>query len=185
MPKEIQVDAGSEFKGDFKEWVSEQNIKLRTGLTNRHKQQAFVENRNRLISRILSQQMTNEELISGEPSNEWVKHLDLVISIINDPQNLKKPITEPIKDTPIDTSFNRILYPEGAKVRVLLDHPESVIPGTKLYGKFREGDIRWSRDVYTISKIILKPGVPPLYLVEDSKGKSDMVARPKQELLRI
>lgn len=180
LPREIQVDAGTEFKGDFLDWIEENNIKLRTGLTNRHKQQAFVENRNRLISRILSRQMANEEMLTGEPSSQWVKNLPLVIQTIN--KNLKDPITEPVTDTPIDTSFNRILIPEGTKVRITLDHPESVLPGTKLYGPFREGDIRWSREIYTVKHILLKPGVPPQYLVEDSKGKSDMVARPKQEL---
>ena len=45
------------------------------------------------------------------------------------------------------------IYDIGTKVRVKLDNPI----GNKLHGKFRNSDIRFSKEVHTITDIILSP----------------------------
>ena len=44
----IRVDSGSEFKRDFKKYMKEHNILLRTALPGRHRQLANVENANKV-----------------------------------------------------------------------------------------------------------------------------------------
>ena len=56
------------------------------------------------------------------------------------------------------------IYDIGTKVRVKLDNPI----GNKLHGKFRNSDIRFSKEVHTITDIILSPHQPPLYELDDS-----------------
>ena len=66
----------------------------------------------------------------------------------------------------------------GDKVRILLDYPQDV-HGKRLSGdKFRSSDIRWTREVYKITEVLLKPDAPPMYLT----NKNDHVARTKGQL---
>jgi hypothetical protein len=63
-----------------------------------------------------------------------------------------------------------------------LDFPINYLTGERLVGKFRSADIRWSREIHKIKQILLKPGQPPMYLV-DKPG--DNVARAKHELQKV
>ena len=62
-------------------------------------------------------------------------------------------------------------------VRIALNHPINIHNEKTLTGKFRSSDIRWSPKVYKINEVLLKPGFPPMYLVD-----GDNVARTKQQL---
>lgn len=180
QPETIECDAGNEFKGEFKQYFKDQGVRIRTSLTGRHKQTALVETKNHYISHTLNKQMGNKEMLNGKENKEWVVNLPLLIRIIN--ENLPPPTMEAVEDDVIETKYNHIIYPEGTKVRVMLDHPESIVDGKRLYGdKFRSGDIRWSRKVYEIVQIILKTGYPPMYIVSDHKN----IARAKYELLKV
>ena len=59
---------------------------------------------------------------------------------------------------------------KGQNVRVLLDHPIDVYNKKRLNGKFRSGDIRWSIEIYKITEILLRPGFPPMYLINNNKS---------------
>ena len=39
--------------------------------------------------------------------------------------------------------------------------------GDKLHGKFRAGDVRWSKQVHTITDYFLRPGQPPMYQIDN------------------
>lgn len=64
------------------------------------------------------------------------------------------------------------ILPEGTRVRIALDYPINHISGEKLHGTFRAGDIRFSKEIHTIEKIILSPNQPIAYLVSDIKNRS-------------
>ena len=44
-----------------------------------------------------------------------------------------------------------------------------VFNNKRLGGKFRAGDIRWTKDVYEIKDILLRPNQPPMYTVDNGK----------------
>ena len=55
----------------------------------------------------------------------------------------------------------------GDKVRIQLDLPEDYLSGKRLIGTFRATDIRWTKKPHTITDVIIKPGSPPLYIIDD------------------
>jgi hypothetical protein len=69
----------------------------------------------------------------------------------------------------------------GTRVRIILDHPEEIATKKRLSGKFRAGDIRWSRDIYKITAVLLRPDFPPMYNVDDGTK----IQRTKQQLLPV
>jgi hypothetical protein len=108
--------------------------------------------------------MAQEELTSNKINRHWVKILPQVIEEIN--KALPKPRTEAKSLEPILTDANRELIEVGTKVRLKLDVPIDT-QGGRLHGtKFRSSDIRWTRKIYTINQIVLKPSMPPWYLVD-------------------
>ena len=64
------------------------------------------------------------------------------------------------------------ILPEGTKVRIALDYPINAVTNEKLHGNFRAGDIRFSKEIYEIEKIILTPNQPVSYLVSRIKNRS-------------
>lgn len=60
-----------------------------------------------------------------------------------------------------------ILLPADTKVRVQLDAPMDYVSGKRLIGNFRATDIRFSKEPHTISDVVIKPGSPPLYILDD------------------
>ncbi len=179
MPKVIEVDDGSEFKGDVKKYFVDNDVFVRTAMTNRHRQQALVESKNYLIGRVIFHLLNLNELNNKKTSKDWYKSSDefrKLVNVIND--NIKfKPITEQPSDNLKITKDNKILLPEGTKVRVTLDYPEDVAHGKRLIGKFRAGDIRFSKDIKTIEWIVLKPNQPPMYRVS-----GEHILRTRQQL---
>jgi hypothetical protein len=165
LPKiQIEVDNGAEFKGEVSDYFEKHNVRVRVAETGRHRQQALVESRNKLIGSILLQLQTLEELKTDETNTKWVDILPDVIEEMN--QILPKPIKKQISDEPITTKYNKDLLPIGEKVRIALNHPIDVATNKRLSGKFRESDIRFEKKAHVIENIILKPGFPPLYKVD-------------------
>ena len=73
--------------------------------------------------------------------------------------------------------YNQDILSIGSTVRVKLDYPISLIGEARLYGTFRASDIRWSKTIYPITNIILKPGFPIMYQVGNEK-----ITRSRNEL---
>lgn len=182
MPRRLEVDAGSEFKGDVKRYFDAKNIVMRVAQPNRHRQQAIVERKNQTIGHILHQRMNAEELLTGETSRVWVKYLPKVIKAINEEvKNWKQP---KLSDDPVGSGTSLHIIPIGTKVRVALDAPLDVAHEQKLYGRFRKSDIRWDQKIRTVKEVLIKPGFPPLYLLDGNIGlrKTDAIPRTKQQL---
>ena len=191
IPNEIQTDNGSEFKGNFESWLNTNNIKHRTALTNRHRQQALVEKANSRIAKPLFARMLEEELQTGKISKKWLEDLPKVVATLN--KNVK-----PVKkqsDIPtcykgkkiLDKRTNKYKYvtegdcdllEQGTKVRRILDYPIDHLNSKRLGFGFRETDVRWDKNVSTISHILIKPYQPPMYILDDN----DNVAYTKKQL---
>jgi hypothetical protein len=172
-PKYIEVDAGSEFKGKTKKYFEGLGISIRYAETNRHRQQGLVESKNHVIGRIIFMIQNNQELETGKQNKEWVKYINQIIDLINinSVKGLEKERQKhPLTDFPVWSDNNKTLLKVGTSVRVLLNHPIEVHNDKKLSGKFRSGDIRFSKEVYLIKDILLRPDEPPLYSLDNGKS---------------
>jgi hypothetical protein len=182
----IQVDSGSEFKGVFKSYFEKKGINLRVAQTGRHRQQGLVESRNKSIGTPLLKRQTAEELITGEPSREWVKYLPKVIEFLNqvlgvkkDPWNEKHPDYKVIfADTRCEGNACDVI-PNGTAVRFQLDAPVNTT-GKKLHGTFRASDIKWSLKPTVIEHVQIMPNQPPLYKL---LGKTALYTRNQLQIV--
>ena len=167
LPISITFDSGSEFKGETKHYFEDQDIMVRYAATNRHRQVALVETKNKFIGSTLHKLMALIEIKTKKESRQWTKYLPDVIHSIN--QSLPPPIDTQLSDEPFSDKSNEDIITIGSRVRTKLDYPINIVNEKRLHGVFRSSDIRWSRDIKKITNIILKPGFPILYTVDDEK----------------
>ena len=97
FPNLLQVDPGSEFKGEVKQLLDKNDVSIRQGRVNIHRNQGIVERFNRtLAERLFGHQQAQELLMdSDERSRQWVNRLPEVISALNNEVTRltnKKPI---------------------------------------------------------------------------------------------
>jgi len=182
MPKKIEVDDGSEFKGEVKKYFDDHNTIVRVAKPGRHSMQAIVERANQTIGEALHKRMTAQELVTGEHSKHWTEDIYKIRDIMNVKAKKNKPM--PLQDEPICHGNNCNVLSIGTKVRVKLEKPVDVVTGNKLFGNFRKSDIRWNPEVRVIRQVLIKPGQPPMYLLDGNKGehKVEPVAYSKHEL---
>jgi hypothetical protein len=163
----LEVDLGSEFKGDFKTYF-ERLLDIVVKVAGRHRQQSVVETKNYQIGKILNTRMLAEEINNNVDSRSWVDIVPKVVKLLNFYMAHSPKDTD--VDAPIKTNnFTRDLLEEGTKVRVQLDNPKSYVQGERLHGKFRAGDIRWSKTIHKITQIYLRPDQPPMYQLDNDK----------------
>ena len=65
---------------------------------------------------------------------------------------------------------NTKVYTIGTKVRDKLEAPHSLATGEKLHGTFRATDNKWSREISTITNVIMPPNQPIMYQVNGDKS---------------
>jgi len=181
LPHIIQMDSGHEFKGDVKEYFKDNKVDVKYTKVGRHRQMAIVERANQKVGTLLFKRMTAQELQTHEPSREWVDDLPEAVEVLN--ENLPVPKTEPEFDSPLSNRYNRELIPIGTKVRVMLDNPVDVGTDKRLAGKFRSTDIRWDRRERYVRQISIRPGFPPMYML-DGNGPNglELVAYTKNQI---
>ena len=170
LPKKIEFDNGSEFKGETKKWFEDKNIVVKYKKPYRHRQQAIVERRNQIIGKELFKRMTEEELQTGQESKQWKNEIKEILKNMNGKQK-KIKIKKPSNDYQCSGDACTII-PQGTQVRVALDHPVNVFNGKKLSGKFRDSDIRYEIRPKTVTHTILQPNQPPLYIVNDDHNQA-------------
>ena len=175
-PNYLEVDGGSEFKDVFETYF-ENRLELRFKEAGRHRQQSVVETRNGLIGKILNKRMVGQEINTNIQSTEWVNFLPKVVKAINEHYTIN-----PVKidaNAPIAGSKDTLnILPEGTPVRTQLDNPADHLTNHRLYGGFRQGDVRWTKTTKPITQIFLRPDFPPMYQV----GGNDNVAFTKNQL---
>lgn len=159
------TDNGGEFKGVFNQFLERNHIIHRYEKLARHSQLSIVNNMIHTLSAQINIRMANDEINNvGNINKEWRRGLGELRRILNRPEYLHQPPEEPNLNNPVQFKINpntRILN-IGDRVRVRLDHPVNA-QGDFLYGGFRQGDLRWSPEIYTIENIILNAGQPVLY----------------------
>ena len=174
LPKRLEFDAGTAFHGVVKDYFESLGIEIRYAETNRHRQQALVESKNQLIGNIIFHLLNMKELHDRKlgikkSATDWYKSkndFDSLIDSINEHQNYK-PLKKESQPTPIVTKENREILNVGDIVRVKLNYPIDIAHKKKLIGNFRSADIKWSLETHKIEHVILKPGQPPLYKVNN------------------
>ena len=68
-PKELYCDGGTEFKGVFRKTLEEHGVKVKSQVTAYHHGfKGKVENRNKIISKLLFKNMDAQEMVSGKTS---------------------------------------------------------------------------------------------------------------------
>ena len=161
----LQCDSGVEFKGVFSTYVKSKGVTIRVGEVGRSRQQAIAESRNKTIAEALFHRQVSQELLTEQPSKEWVNHLKTVIKVINKFQNEKDKTKNKKTHKPYIPKKTELLA-IGDSVRIQLEEPLDTA-GRKLHGGFRATDIRWSRKISKVSNIIIDDGEPILYQVDD------------------
>lgn len=136
---------GNEFKGEVAKYFDKLEVNMR--VANRGRQQGLVERANQSIDTALTKRMVAQELLTGEPSSEWVSDLKTIINSMNKTAEKFKHPPEP-KD-PISEPSSKNILAIGTIVRVQLDEPVEVtsIKDKRLHGKFRAGDIKFNQKI--------------------------------------
>lgn len=165
QPKVLEVDSGTEFKGDFPSYFK--NMTIRTKRTQRHRAQASVEGMNSLVSRLLNRLMLKETVKTGKESVKWVDNLPKVVIEINKLLTKKPSEIDPVKNMPKCAGRSCNLIKVGSRVRIILEAPEEFINKKRLIGKFREGDVRWENKIRVVTQIFIRPAAPPMYKVDN------------------
>jgi hypothetical protein len=166
VPKVMTVDSGAENKGETKNYLESLDVKIVVAETQRHRQIALAENRNKQIGSLILKFQTALELEKGKTVKSWVKVLPIIIDELNNDVKPSHQI-DPFKE-PVFTKRNKNILPLDTEVRVKLEYAQDTF-GKKLHGTFRSSDIKWSRKIYKINNIVLNPEQPPMYGVTDNK----------------
>ncbi len=171
-PGIIQVDAGKEFQGETKNWMKRNNIFLRVGQVNRHRQVALAEAVNKIIGKYIFKKQLEVELITGKEYKNWVRYLNEIRDKINERASKRK--IKKIKG--VKPIFHKgQLLKVGQKVRVALDGPINHLTRQPLGGRFRETDIRWDPKVRTVMSVVVRPNYPVMYYLNDPKNKKKIL----------
>jgi hypothetical protein len=154
-------DSGSEFKGETRHYFKENGVEIRYAETNRHRQVAMVEAKNKVIGSTLHKLMALLEIKTKKESRKWTQYLPDLITAIN--KELPKPIENQLLDEPFYSPTIADTLPVGTRIRTKLDYPINIVNEKRLHGTFRSSDIRWSREIKEIDNVILRPGFPVMY----------------------
>lgn len=167
-PLKIQFDQGGEFKAETKEYFDKEKIIVKYTETNRHRQNAGVEGKNKVIGRLLSAYQNDKEMTKKKQVKGWIDQLPYLITYLN--ENLPKRSKKHLEDDVLTSKFSRELIPLHTHVRIALNYPINAHNSKKMGDyKFRVGDIRWDKNQREISQWILNPNMPVMYLV-NKKG---------------
>jgi hypothetical protein len=178
--KQVNTDAGGEFKKEFEEFLKSKGIKHHVALPSEHL--GMVENTNKLLAEKLFSQMSLQEFKNKKTNRKWVDNLPNVVEELNNTKN------SAIKMTPkkamtfeyIPQSKNRfaikdlqMFHPLGTIVRRLLNRDEVLdIATDKLsVGRKRATDPKWTIDTFEVIAIFNKPDEDKKYTNEELKER--------------
>ena len=171
-PKELIVDAGTSFKGDFKTWCDTKHIFLKPILAGKHLGQ--IDSKIKILGNALLRRQYAIEHLTKEPNRKWLKDLRTVVGLINDytmtVYHPKSGLEEDLLD--IKVSHPITILEIGTKVRLQLFIPIAGAQGyTTDKTRFRSSDIRWKEAVSTITNIVIRPNSPIYYSIDNNDSK--------------
>jgi len=182
MPEYIKLDSGTEFQKDVKKWLLQNKVAVKYGKPGRSRQLAVVERTNQYIARNLFKRMQAQEILTGRKSVEWIDDLKRLIELINEKRKRDPP---KVKYDAVCSGDSCNLLEIGTRVRPILDKPKDYLTGQRLHGKFRITDIRFDPIIRVIKNIMLLPGRPALYQLNNIDKPSiidNSVAYTKNQL---
>lgn len=182
IPDTIQFDQGKEFHGEVAQFCKDEKVRAKYILTNRHRQNAMVEARNKAIGTTLLEYQNEKEHETGKQVKGWVDALPHLIKYLNEHLPKRKQL---LGDDVITTKYSKDLIPLHTAVRAVLDYPTNAHDGSRIVGSgnFRGGDARWNKEPRTVEKIILNPHMPPMYQLDGkTEGIDNRVAYTKGQL---
>lgn len=187
----MQTDQGSEFQKQFTEYIQKgrgrystrvptlQDGKVVDGLGILHKQSlvgrsrqvAMVEAHNKFLAESITIEQANIEYLTGRTERAWVTNLlPKALKELNDALFRSPDVSKVAEKDPRCIGDSCDLIPKGTKVRAIADYPADMANNQKLQGKgFRVGDVRWQKEIRTVVQQAIKPGNPPLYILNETK----------------
>jgi hypothetical protein len=179
LPIRMEVDSGTEFKKDVKQFFEDNNIAVRIAKPGRHRQQAIVESKNKAIAYELYLLLYEKEFKTGKNNRQWLNKLPVVIQKLN---TQAKPVKDVYKSP--TCSKNCDLLEIGSPVLVKSDEPKD-IENKRLPGKFRRADLKYELKIRFIKEFIISPNAPPMYLLDGNYGpkKVENIGYTKNQLL--
>ena len=179
-PKLLQVDPGREFMGVVSQVFAKNNVKIRRGRPEIHRDQGIVERFNRtLAERLFGYQYAQEmKLPEGVRSTEWVRRLPAVVTALNEEETrliglkpkdaikLKNVAAKPALQSKRAVGLKEKKIITEATVRYLYQPVE--LEG----GQHRATDPIWSLDIYKIDRSFTKPDQPIMYYLLDGPKRS-------------
>ena len=167
LPSLAMVDGGSEFKGQFKQFLESKNVAIQ--VTQYHRQMLPIDKLCATLAHYLGGAMLSKEIETGRTNtSEWKNKLPKLIKILN--KDYTKEAIDPEKLDPVPNETGELLE-IGQKVKVLLPKPIDYVEGQRLHGSFRAGDLKWSKEDYTIYGVHITPQQRVLYTVKDKNGE--------------
>lgn len=169
----IATDNGAEFKKEFHYYIND-DLKIihKYGKPYRSRQQAMVERFNYVLSKAISRYQNAVEISTGQPSTEWIDYLPKVVEVLNDEVVRENPLKNKNKG-PLcrEKKGDCELLTEGTRVRIPYEKPVDIINEKRhADSSWRVGDMRWTKTIHTIARVILRSNQPPLYLIDNKKN---------------
>ena len=181
-PTHLITDFGPEFRDKFQRFLGAKHISYKKALAGRHRQMSPVERKNQILGRIIFMRMFSQELLTGQPSTEWINDLPFFIEKMNIKYSHNPETDESLykKFDPVKNLKQKII-PIGTNVRIILDEPRNY-KETKLSGTFRSTDQRWYQDIYKITGYIFDPHEPVMYKTNKPLKEHEKVAYTAKQL---
>ena len=194
----VITDSGSEFRGEFSEFLNKKKIYHNRIISGRHSTMVKVDQYTLLVGRLINLVMTDIELEykKNKKTNKklkltysWIKLLPKIVKIYNSKKYIKPDMTEETIEKSLKkplkiSNYNRFIIAINTNVRIITEKPEDAL-GNKLHGSFRKMDIRYHTEIHKVAQIILNATQPVMYLVKNSKNKQSTTAYTKQQLQLI
>ena len=167
QPNRVEVDNGTEFKGEVAKLLKSKRIRVRYGDVGIHRQQAIIERWHRTIEQKMIRYMRTKG------AGRWLEALDKLIDNYNSsyhstlrgkPVDVFKGRKKPAELPPRKSGCIKAPLKVGTWVRYQYDAPEGATHR-------RAYDAVWSSELAIITAVVGDPGTPQLYYLttEDSE----------------
>ena len=182
-PKVLQIDNGSEFKGEVTKLFEKHNVDIRRATTKcKHTHTGFVEASNKELEKLLFKPMDAQELQTPKKVYRiWVKNLNKIVNKMNNTISsmigMKPKDAIRLDTVPLDKKYREeTVLPEDGLYRYLYQ------PG-KQHGdqKRRATGLTWSKNTFRLDRNVQEPGNRVLYYLQDGPDR-DFV---REELMHI
>jgi hypothetical protein len=165
-PKIIYSDRGTEFKADFINYCTSNNMRIRYLETGQHAH--GVENANKRISGYLFKIMNAESIKNSDVNSEWNINLRTCIDDLNSKLTYKPKVVDVNNDSvkTKDGKTETILH-EGDKVLSVLERPQDIYRIKFDNKNFRHVDLKYDLLICEVENIIINLNQPVGYKISN------------------